>query len=213
MSCLQTTPYSPTIPRTQPDHSCEGRNLLAMGGNAALVSGVAACKKEIPAFAGMVYGGTGIYRQIRHCRRPPLSPTQSPNPPTIPPSPSRPFLRRQESHSVVPTNNTVFAHNPPHTTRPFLRRQESHSVVPANNGKIAHKSPHTTRPFLRRQESQRATPFPVAIGGIYLWTGVYRHILPIVHIRHCEIPAFAGMVFLMDSARKKTISKPPNIRA
>ena len=105
------------------------------------------------------------------------------------------------------------ANNPPSPTRPFLRRQESHSVVPANNAVFAHNPPHTTRPFLRRQESQRATPFPVAIGGIYLWTGMYRHILPIVPIRHCEIPAFAGMVFLMDSARKKTISNPPNVCA
>ena len=85
-----------------------------------------------------------------------------------PPSPSRPFLRRQESHSVVPANNAVFAHKSPSPSRPFLRRQESHNkrrqrrvesaaggmpIVAQNKAKIHPQLPFPTGPFLRRQES------------------------------------------------------------
>ena len=132
---------------------------------------------------------------------------------------SRPFLRRRESHSVVPENNggfgdnwaaggdnAVFADGFSSPRRPFLRRQESHSVVPATIG----KNP----------------PFPLrdaAVGGMWLWgdgrfvSGFWRlclydtvRFLPtqewsagderfvgdlaIVPIQHCEIPAYAGMV-------------------
>ena len=54
------SPKSPAIVRTQVDHSCESRNLLAMGGNAALITPpLAAHGCEIPAYAGMVFGGNG----------------------------------------------------------------------------------------------------------------------------------------------------------
>ena len=52
---------------------------------------------------------------------------------------------------------------------PFLHRQESHSVVYTNNGKIAHNCPHTSRPFLRKQESHfttRQRRVESAAGGI-----------------------------------------------
>ena len=171
MSCIQITAKSPTISRPQVDHSCVGRNLLAMGGIAALVSGVAARKNEIPAFAGMVLWGTGIYRQIRHCRRPPLSPTQSPNPPTIP--------RPQADHSCVGRNLTVSCIQITVYSPTIPRTQPDHSCVGRNL---------------------------LAMGGIAaLVSGVAA--------RKNEIPAFAGMVFFMDSDAKKTISNPPNIRA
>ena len=71
-----------------------------------------------------------------------------------PPSPHRPFLRRQESHSVVNANNAKihthfrppailrpkYAHDSHSPGRPFLRRQESHSVMRAT---ITKNPPHT----------------------------------------------------------------------
>ena len=56
-------------------------------------------------------------------------------------------------------------------------------------GKIAHKSPSTSRPFLRRQESLfHVPPTAAAIGGEM--ADSYR----LLQARHCEIPAYAGMV-------------------
>ena len=58
-----------------------------------------------------------------------------------------------ESRNLIATLSFVAVLLP--LSRPFLRRQESHSVVYTNNGKIAHKSPSPSRPFLRRQESHK----------------------------------------------------------
>ena len=56
-------PYSPIDFRSPVDHSCEGRNLTAIGGIAALITPpLAAHESEIPAFAGMVFRGTGELR-------------------------------------------------------------------------------------------------------------------------------------------------------
>ena len=58
----------PTVAISLVDHSCEGRNLIAMGGIAALVTPpLAANEREIPAFAGMVYLGTGIVVGFGDC--------------------------------------------------------------------------------------------------------------------------------------------------
>ena len=71
-----TKPKSHTIPRTQVDHSCEGRNLTTMcrQRRRILGGGMANCSTrhcEIPAYAGMVPGGTEVYGRIRHYRPPP----------------------------------------------------------------------------------------------------------------------------------------------
>ena len=124
---------SPPIPRPQADHSCEGRNLTVscptirrirpqfpvppktipakagiyslQGGIAALITPpLAAHDCEIPAFAGMVFRGNGNRGRILAGRIADNSATIGRIPPTIPHSPSRPFLRRQESHSVVSHN-------------------------------------------------------------------------------------------------------------
>ena len=83
------------------------------------------------------------------------------NPSPIP-IPRRPFLRRQESHSVVYATiakSVPDSHSP---RRPFLRRQESHSVVYATIAKSAPDSHSPRRPFLRRQESHSVVPPTIA---------------------------------------------------
>ena len=58
----QIRPHT-SVPHT--DHSCVGRNLLAMGGIAALITPpLAAHGCEIPAFAGMVCLGIMVCRRI-----------------------------------------------------------------------------------------------------------------------------------------------------
>ena len=84
------------IPIPPEDHSCEGRNLIAMGGIAALITPpLAAHNCEIPAYAGMVFRGTGVYRQ-KYAR---LLPVQLPKSPPIPIPPA--------AHSCEGRNLTV----------------------------------------------------------------------------------------------------------
>ena len=94
----------PTNLRPPEDHSCEGRNLIAtcrqrrriLGGGRGNGDNSANCgtrQCEIPAFAGMVSGETGVYRQ-KYAR---LLPAQLSKSPPIPIPPARPFLRKQES--------------------------------------------------------------------------------------------------------------------
>ena len=176
----------PTNLRPPEDHSCEGRNLIAtcrqrrriLGGGRGNADNSVNCGTrhcEIPAYAGMVFRGTGVIAKKYAPKCPPPPPNihrrrpkcqnhpRFPFPPqTIPakagisqcsackyrqiphnpPSPTRPFLRRQESHSAVHANIGGFPHNPPSPGRPFLRRQESHSAVHTNIG----KSPTNLRP-------------------------------------------------------------------
>ena len=85
---------------------------------------------EIPAYAGMVFRGTGIYRRIRHCRRPP--PHCRPHNRQI--RPHTPVL-----HETIPAKAGIsqcrvrtVAISPTilrPQSRPFLRRQESHNIV------------------------------------------------------------------------------------
>ena len=104
----------PRFPFPPQDHSCEGRNLTAtcrqrrriLGGG----RGMATIRRivrtrhcEIPAYAGMVFRGTGVYRQKSAPKCPP-PPPQMPKSPPIPIPPTSSFLRKQESHSAVHTN-------------------------------------------------------------------------------------------------------------
>ena len=77
-----------------------------MGGIAALVTPpLAAHESEIPAFAGMVFRGTGNYWWILAIMRATIGRfgggggQQCQNTPTHSRYPTRPFLRRQESHN------------------------------------------------------------------------------------------------------------------
>ena len=144
---------------------------------------------EIPAFAGMVCGGTGNCGRILALSppaaklSPALSPKSPPNhnpqqtipakagisqcrvsrfaiPPPILPFPPRPFLRRQESHSVVLPNTAGEGRCPLR----FLPSQEWSCGGTGNCGRI-----------------------------LALSTGEWR-LLGDCAILHCEIPAFAGMV-------------------
>ena len=136
-----------------------------MGGIAALITPpLAAHDCEIPAFAGMVYLGTG------NCRRPadncPPPPTirrqrhtaaadKCQNPPTNPHSPTRPFLRRQESQvhgrqrrfsqaaATIGDNNTKIR---PQTPVP----PEDHSCVGRN----------LTVSYMHNTKIRRRFPFP-----------------------------------------------------
>ena len=138
MSRIQITAKSPTISRTQADHSCVGRNLT--------VSCV-----QISA------------------NSPTISRTQA----------DHSCVGRNLTVSCIQISANS-PHNLLYTSRPFLRRQESHSVVCANIGKIAHNLSYTSRPFLRRQESQsikggnaaslrrRAAAIYAAVGGTRL---------------------------------------------
>ena len=61
--------------------------------------------------------------------------------------------RRRIPRQTIANHNPPQIPRPPR--RPFLRRQESHSVIYANNGKIHTRSRSPHRPFLRRQESHK----------------------------------------------------------
>ena len=58
------------------------------------------CGKEIPVYAGMSFGGTGIYRRILHCCRPPLLSPPLLSPPS--PSPKPIFFQMIVINIVVP---------------------------------------------------------------------------------------------------------------
>ena len=73
--------------------------------------------------------------------------------PQFPRPPRRPFLRRQESHNVVPQTPPKSANNPPSPRSSFLRRQESHNVVPQTPPNPPTNPPSPRSSFLRRQES------------------------------------------------------------
>ena len=127
-----TKPKSHTIPRTQVDHSCEGRNLTTMcrQRRRILGGGMANCSTrhcEIPAYAGMVQGVTGMYRRIRHYRPPPNPSPNCRQPQTQihqhTPSSHRPFLRRQESIFYKRQRRSILAAKPPMAKR-FLPTQE-----------------------------------------------------------------------------------------
>ena len=59
----------------------------------------------------------------------------------------------QKYARLLPAQLPKYAADSPFPTRPFLRKQESHSAVHANIGKSAADSHSPHRPFLRRQES------------------------------------------------------------
>ena len=152
------------------------------------------------------------------------------------PSPSRPFLRKQESHSVVSAQSpnpptipvphktipakagisqchirtiTKSAHNPPSPSRPFLRKQESHSVVSAQSPKstdtfrsprdhscvgrnLTVSCPHNHQ--IRQQSSVPQVDHSCeSRNGLWENGSVCAYFTDIC-TRHCEIPAFAGMV-------------------
>ena len=122
-----------------------------------VLGGVAAFMCEIPAFAGMVYLGTGglwtdlaaVWAKI----------------------------------AAAGGDNAVFADTFPFTRGPFLRRQESHSVVPATIGKNPHTHSRSPRDHscvgrnltvsCRQMRQGRALPFeiPAFAGMVYLGTG------------------------------------------
>ena len=105
------SPNTPTIPRPQADHSCEGRNLTVMCDNNAK----SARTLPFPHRPFLRRQESQSIKSGNAASNPPpkLPPTQSPKSPTNLPSSLRPFLRRQESHSVVCANNGGFAHNCP----------------------------------------------------------------------------------------------------
>ena len=185
-----TMPNPPTIPHFPTRPFLRKQESLSHGRHRCLnFAALPLLLIEIPAYAGMVHGGTEIHRRIRQLSPPAnkLSPTLSPKIYTHLHFPHRPFLRKQESPGRQPSgdnggdNNATFTNNPPSPTRPFLRRQESHShmlpIIPNSTDTLPF--PHS--PFLRRQES--------------LFNRRQRRlILATMQTHHCEIPAFAGMV-------------------
>ena len=97
-------------------------------------------------------------------------------------SPGRPFLRRQESHSVVPQTTP----NPPTIPRP----QVDHSCV-GRNLTVSCATIRRIRP--RFPVPHKTIP---AKAGIYsLQGGIAALITPPLAAHDCEIPAYAGMVF------------------
>ena len=126
-------------------------SILLQGGNAALVTPpLAAFGCEIPAFAGMVCGCTEVCGCILalllsadNCR-----PHSPPKYAADSSSPSRPFLRRQESHSVVWQQSSKYTHTLPSPGRPFLRKQESHNKRRQQCGQQQYQN---TPPILRPQ--------------------------------------------------------------
>ena len=116
---------------------------------------------EIPVYAGMVHGETGIHRRIRQLSTAKLPPPPNPqNPPT--------HSRPPQDHSCESRNLIAKIHTHSRSpTRPFLRRQESHNHMPPTAATIgaewrilADCCMHDTVRFLPTQEWSRGeSPF------------------------------------------------------
>ena len=144
---IRTIANPPTITRPQVDHSCESRNLtVSYPHNHQIRQQSPVPKQTIPAKAG-----------ISQCHIRTIDKSDN-----NPPSPSRPFLRKQESYSVVSAQSP----NPPTIPRP----PQDHSCVGRNLSFICRQRRHL-------------------LGG-----GQLAAYFANIYTRHCEIPAFAGMV-------------------
>ena len=93
-----------------------------------------------------------------------MAATTMPNPPTIPHSPTKPFLRKQESHSHMLPIIPKSADTLPFPHRPFLRKQESHNCVPPTAASILAAMPPVKMRFLPTQEWSRGER---GIGGVF----------------------------------------------
>ena len=103
--------------------------------------------------------------------------------------------------SVRPQFSAQYAHDSHSPGRPFLRRQESHSVMRAT---ITKNPPHTpVHPTDHSCEGRNLTI--VCRQRRRLLGGMAN-----CGTRHCEIPAYAGMVYLYTGIRGRILALSPH---